>query len=224
MIISETDVKMLKIENKTLIFDFDGTLVDSMGAWAGKMLSVLEKNGITPPKDIIKIITPLGDRGSALYFIEQFGIEKSPEELISEMDEYAIPEYSFNIPAKAGVLEALSVLKKQGYSLNVLTASPHRMLDICLERVGLSPLFDNVWSCDDFGTTKSDVNIYHSVSKKLGTVTEKCTFFDDNINALRVAKASGMTVIGVYDKSSADSEEEIRALSDGFINGFSELI
>ncbi len=45
---------------KNFIFDFDGTLVDSMKQWAGKMLYVLEKNGVSYPEDIIKIITPLG--------------------------------------------------------------------------------------------------------------------------------------------------------------------
>ncbi len=216
------DMNILK--NGQLIFDFDGTLVDSMDAWAGKMLSVLKSNGIVAPSDIIKIITPLGDRGSALYFIDTFGIKKTPEELILEMDAYALPEYSYNIPVKESVPEVLKILKERGYSLNILTASPHRMLDVCLKRVGLWDLFENVWSCDDFGTTKSDEGIYHSVAEKLGTVAEKCTFFDDNINALRVAKSAGMTVVGVFDKSSAESEAEIKELSDGFIYKFSELI
>ncbi len=210
--------------NKHLIFDFDGTLVDSMREWAGKMLYVLDKNGIIPPSDIIKTITPLGDRGSALYFIEHFGIDKAPDELIAQMDEYAMREYAYNIPAKEGVVQTLEVLKSRGHSLSILTASPHRMLDVCLKRVGIYELFDNVWSCDDFGTTKSDVGIYLEVAKRLNTVAEQCTFFDDNINALTVAKKAGMRVIGVYDQSSADYENEIRELCDGYIYKMCEAI
>ncbi len=210
--------------NKYLIFDFDGTLVDSMREWAGKMLYVLDKNGISPPSDIIKTITPLGDRGSALYFIEHFGISKAPEELISQMDEYAIKEYTYNIPTKDMVVYTLKALKERGYSLNILTASPHRMLDVCLKRVGIYELFDNVWSCDDFKTTKSDVGIYHQVAERLNTVADKCTFFDDNINALTVAKSSGMETIGVYDESSADCETEIRELCDRYIYKMAEIV
>ncbi len=64
------------------------------------------------------------------------------------------------------------MLKAQGYSLNVLTASPHRMLDACLKRNGIYNLFDNVWSCDDFSTTKSDVQIYHMAAERLHTTVE----------------------------------------------------
>ncbi len=209
---------------KKLVFDFDGTLVDSMREWAGKMLNVLDLNGIEYPSDIIKTVTPLGDRGTAEYFIEHFKIQSSVDALIAQMDEYAIKEYTYNIPAKEAVRDTLRLLKSKGYSLNILTASPHKMLDVCLKRTGLYDLFDNVWSCDDFFTTKSDVSIYHSVAKKLDTVASECIFFDDNINALTVAKSAGMTVIGVYDDSSADMESEIRRLCDEYIYSFDELI
>ncbi len=112
-------------------------------------------------------------------------------------------------------------MRSEGY---VLTASPHRMLDVCLTRLGLYELFDNVWSCDDFGTTKSDVEIYRMVALKLSVDVKDCIFFDDNINALTVASNSGMRVIGVYDDSSLDMEEEIRSISNGYIYKFSELI
>ncbi len=206
---------------KKLVFDFDGTLVDSMPTWSKKMLYVLEKNGITPPNNLIEIITPLGDKGTAKYFQEKLGLDKTEEEMIADMDEYALPKYAKEIPAKTGVEESLRAWKKQGYSLNVLTASPHRMLDICLWRLGLFELFDNVWSCEDFHTTKSDEGIYHAVAKALHTTVENCIFFDDNIHALEVAKRTGMQVVGVYDESSASLEREIRALANRYVCTFS---
>ncbi len=209
---------------KKLIFDFDGTLVDSMKQWAGKMLNILKVYGINYPDDIIKTVTPLGDRGTAEYFIKTFGINATPEELIAMMDEYAIKEYSFNIVAKESVADTLAELKSRGYSLNVLTASPHKMLDVCLKRNGIYELFDSVWSCDDFNTTKGDVNIYHRAAARLDTVAQNCIFLDDNINALTVAKQSGMTVIGVYDESSDDMQNEIKALSHSYIYQMDELL
>ncbi len=209
---------------KRLVFDFDGTLVDSMRQWAGKMLNVLHVYGVDYPSDIIKTVTPLGDRGTAEYFISTFGIDATPEVLIGMMDEYAIKEYTYNIPAKETVIDTLGKLKEMGYSLNILTASPHRMLDVCLKRVGIYDMFDNVWSCDDFGTTKGDVGIYHSVAERLGTTAENCVFLDDNINALTVAKQSGMRVVGVYDQSSDGMQAEIADISDGYIYVMEELL
>ncbi len=209
---------------KKYIFDFDGTLVDSMKHWSQKMIHILEKRNIDYESDIVKIITPLGDRGTAQYFIENFGMNESEEELIREMDDYAMPKYHYEIQEKESVKETLAELKKRGCSLNVLTASPHKMLDACLKRLEIYELFDNVWSCDDFKTTKSDVHIYKMAAEKLQTTTADCIFCDDNINALFTAKQAGMEVIGVYDESSAEDKESIKNLCSKYVYTFSELL
>ncbi len=209
---------------RKLIFDFDGTLVDSMKQWASKMTYILDVNGVSYPKDIIKIITPLGDRGTAEYFINGLGLNLTVEQTVEMMDCYAIEEYKNNIPAKTTVEAALHKLKTMGYSLNILTASPHRMLDVCLKRIGIFELFENVWSCDDFNTSKSDVNIYKAVAQRLNTATENCVFFDDNINALRTAKQSGMRVVGVFDESSQEYIEEIKSTVAIYIYKLNEIL
>lgn len=206
----------------TYIFDFDGTLVDSMKQWAAKMLHVLEENNIDYPDDIIKTITPLGDRATAKYFIE-LGVKMSVEEILTLMAKYAIDEYTYRIPLKPHVKEKLEELKKDGHSLNVLTASPHMMLDVCLKRVGVYDMFDNVWSCDDFEYTKSDKRIYPEAAKRIGTDMADCVFLDDNYNAVLAAHQAGMKTIGVYDDSSAEYESQIREVTDGYIFDFSEL-
>ncbi len=212
------------MEQKKLIFDFDGTLVDSMREWAGKMLNVLHTYHIDYPADIIKTVTPLGDRGTAEYFIQAFAIDATVNELIAMMDEYAMDKYAKYISAKDTVQETLVTLKRCGYSLNVLTASPHKMLDACLKRVDLYDCFDHIWSCEDFDTTKGDIAIYRSVAGALGTTCENCIFLDDNIHALTVAKRAGMTVIGVYDESSDDLMQEIKDISHFYICTMRDLL
>ena len=95
--------------------------------------------------------------------------------------------YFHTIPAKKNVPEVLKALKAQGASLNVLTASPHITLDACLKRLGLWELFDNVWSCDDFNTTKADPQIYVRAAEKMNTPVENVLFLDDNLNADQTA-------------------------------------
>ncbi len=208
---------------KKLVFDFDGTLVDSMPAYGAMMLKVLDDNNVAYPDDIIKIITPLGYKGTAEYFIKNLDFPVSVDEAMKSMHEIAIYSYTYEIPAKETVPETLRALKKLGYSLNVLTASPHLTLDVCLKRNEIYDLFDNVWSCEDFNTTKSDVNIYYMVAKALGTTVDDCIFFDDNINADMTAKSAGMKVIGVYDDSSREYVDEMKRVCDGYIRSFSEI-
>ena len=208
---------------KSYLFDFDGTLVDSMPAYAATMIRVLEENHVVYPADIIKIITPLGYIGTAEYFMK-LGLNKPKDEIIAIITSYLTEEYHNRIPAKSNVVSVLKELKERGADLNVLTASPHVMLDACLKRLGVYDLFTNVWSCEDFATTKADPNIYHMAAEKMGTTVDQVLFLDDNYNADKTAKSAGMKVCGVYDLSSDEYTEEIKAVSDYYINDFQELL
>ena len=151
---------------KAYLFDFDGTLVDSMPTYVSVMLRILDENNVPYGDDIVKIITPLGYTGTAKYFIGM-GLDLPLDEIVGRMGRYAIEEYTHNVPAKAHVVDVLRQLKARGDSLHVLTASPHLTLDPCLKRLGIFDLFDNVWSCDDFGTTKADPEIYRMAAQRI---------------------------------------------------------
>jgi len=173
--------------------------------------------------DIVKIITPLGYAGAAAYF-RQIGVPLATEELINRMHTYARTEYAVNVPAKKNVIAVLQRLKEKGASLNVLTASPHEMLDPCLKRLGVFDLFDHVWSCEDFGTTKADPSIYHMAAEKIGKPIREILFLDDNFNADQTAKDAGMLVCGVYDESSKEYMEDMKKLCDYYIHDFAQLL
>lgn len=208
---------------KTYLFDFDGTLVDSMPSYVSVMLRILDEYKVDYPEDIIKIITPLGFKKTAEYFLE-LGVKETIENLWNLMGKYAYTEYAYNIPAKSNVIETIKKLKEQGHSLNVLTASPHVTLDVCLKRLEMFDLFDNVWSCDDFSTTKADPEIYVRAAEKMGTTVDKVLFLDDNFNADKTAKSAGMKVCGVFDESSKDYVSEMKELCDFYIDDFNQLL
>ena len=85
-------------------------------------------------------------------------------------------------------------------------------------------LFDNVWSCDDFNTSKSNPEIYTAVAKKLNVSVEEVLFLDDNYNADKTAKTAGMKVCGVFDESSSAYEKEMRELCDFYAKDFREIL
>ena len=206
----------------TYIFDFDGTLVDSMPVFSGMMAEIFRENDLPIAEDFVKTITPLGYVGTAKYAID-LGCRLTVEEFCALATRKMERQYHNTIPAKAFVKDKLLQLKAKGHSLNVLTASPHAVLDKCLERVGLYDLFENVWSCDDFATTKADPQIYVRAARRLGKRVEECMFVDDNVGAVSTAKQAGMIAVGIYDESSKDLVEEMTAAADIYIYDFSEL-
>ena len=210
---------------KVHIFDLDGTLIDSMTQFPKANLRVLAEEGITPPEDVVNIITPLGYRGAAEYFINTLGVKAScPEEIMKRVESYLIDDYTNKIPLKPFVREYVEKLKKEGCKLYVLTASPHSCTDPCLKRNGIYELFDTVWSSDDFGITKANPQIYRDAAERIGCEMSDIMFYDDNFTALETAKKAGLATTGVYDPASDDFRDGIVATADVCINSFEELL
>lgn len=207
----------------TYLFDFDGTLVDSMPNWSKQMLSILDDYNVDYPDDIIKTVTPLGNSATVEYFIK-IGLPLPFDEALALAKERLTAGYLYGVPAKRNVKEVLMKLKSQGHSLNILTASPHSMMDPCLKRLGMFELFDNIWSCEDFTYIKSQPEIYKEAAKRLNTPINEMIFIDDNYIADCAAKKAGAIVYGVYDESSRDMIEKIQTVTDRYLNDLIELL
>lgn len=208
---------------KTYIFDLDGTLVDSMPHWC-KLTDYLTDRGIDYPSDLIKRVIALGLPGAARYFKEHFPLTETAEEIYQSFINRYIGFYEREIPAKDGVIETLRALKARGASLNVLTASPHVFLDPCLKRLGIYDLFDNLWTYEDFSTSKAETETYVFAAKRLGKKPEECVLVDDSVAPLAPAKEAGWQVIGIYDDFSGRYEDEMRQIADKYVYKLSELL
>ena len=96
------------------LFDFDGTLVDSMPTFISSMLRILDENDIQYDDSLIKTITPLGLDGTASYYIDTLGLAMEKEQLVLLIKEYLYDAYLRTIPAKANVITTLEELKALG--------------------------------------------------------------------------------------------------------------
>ena len=215
---------MYALKCKNYVFDLDGTLVDSMKPAVKIVLDYLDEHGVSYEPSIVKILTPLGFRGIAVYYATELGIQRNPDEIYAEFVSRLKKVYENELALKEGVLEALAGLKKQGARLNVLTASPHVFTDACLKNLGVYDVFENVWTAEDFGMLKSDVRIYGEAAKRLKATIEDCVMVDDSLRVLKTAKGAGMKTIGVYEPFSDDEWEEVKKTADRSVFSFDELL
>ncbi len=209
---------------ETYIFDFDGTLVDSMTPAVSVLLGYLDERGVKYPDDIVKTIIPLGYKGIASYYVNEFALKETPQEVYKVIVELLEGVYANEVTPKPEVEKTLETLKSRGASLNVLTASPHEFLDPCIKRLGWEKYFDNLWSSDDFNMKKAEPFIFIEAAKRLGKQPSECFMVDDNVKALFSAKQAGLKTIAVYDSFSAEYEEEMRAFADKYAVVFDEII
>ena len=201
------------MSNKVYIFDLDGTLIDSMPYFGRGILSIADDRGMTYDENLLKILTPLGYVGGAKYLIELFSLKESVEELCEGVQKKLYNDYKNNIPLKPGVREYLEELHSEGARLFVLTASPKIMATASLENNGVAHLFEEIWSVENFGLTKSDTRLFYKVAEVIGCEREEIHYFDDSLIALTNANDSGYITYAVYD---AQSEDEIARMKSEY--------
>ena len=160
--------------------------------------------------------------GAELYVT--MGVKDDVPTIVKNIEKKLVREYSENVKLKAGVGEYLRRLHSQGARLFVLTASPHIVTDICLKNNSVYDLFERVWSVEDFGMSKSDVNIFYEVARTVGCDVSCINYFDDNLTAVTNSKKAGYFVYGIKDMQTVADIEKIRGLSDYFVESFEDLL
>lgn len=210
-----------KIE--AVIFDMDGTLVDSMWVWSKIDKDFLKRRNIKCPSNIKTEIQNFTLNETALYFKTTFGLPESIEEICAEWDEMALEEYKTNVDLKKGAKEFLKLLKSKGIKIGLATSNSNFLLEIALKSNDIYQYFDEITTSCEVTRGKGYPDIYLLSAKKLGVSPKNCLVFEDILPAVKGAKAAGMTVIGVEDPYSEFEKNDIIALTDYYISEYSTL-
>ncbi len=208
---------------KVYIFDLDGTLIDSMPCFGAAMLSILDEEGIKYGSDMLNIVTPLGYTKTAEYY-KSLGAKASVEDMIHRIEAKLVYEYTNNIKLKPGVKDYLTKLTREGARLFVLTASPHLVTDVCLKNNGVYELFEEIWSVDDWGLSKSGTELFDKVALKIGCQNSEVHYFDDNLIAVENASKAGYNVYGCFDMHDEAGVQMLKKYSNTFVKTFEDLL
>ncbi len=208
---------------KAIIFDMDGTLVDSMGVWKNIDIEYLSSLNIPFPENLQKCIEGMCFHDTASYFKNRFGIKASLEEIEKIWNDMAEYKYSHEVKVKDGVERLLKYAKETGLKLGIATSNSRRLTDALLKAKGLDSTFDFVLTGCETLKSKPDPEIYLEASKKLGIEPEYCLVFEDIVPGIMAGKNAGMTVVGVEDYYSEYAREEKKRLSDFYINSYLDI-
>ena len=207
-----------------LIFDMDGTLIDSNGVWRDVDIAFLAKRGLPYTKEyyegVAHTIFPL----AAVFTKEYCKLPESPEEIMAEWMEMAGNVYAEEVPVKAGVVDYLGQCRTRGERMIVLTSSVPEHCHTALGHLGLRQYFERIIFAQDLQMEKKNPAIFQKAAELMGVKPEGCTVYDDSVAACRGAKAAGMQVVGVYDPYFDQTEREMRQICDRYIRSFEELL
>lgn len=210
---------------QAVIFDIDGTLVDSLGLWHDIDIEYFNLLEIPMPPTIQKDIAGMSFTETAVYFKETFELtEKTIDDIKLDWIRMAHEKYLYEVKAKPGAKEFMKFLKQKGVKIGCATSNEKSLARAALQPHGLLECVDSLRTACEVAKGKPAPDIYLKVAEDLGVAPENCLVFEDIPNGMRAGKAAGMTVIGVADEHSKDDKEEIDGICDDFIKDYYDMI
>lgn len=204
------------------IFDFDGTLFDSMPIWKGIKYKFFDKIGLKLTKEDEEAFNGLYLRESLILAKDRFNLKESYEELLSCFFDYIKERYLAEAGPKNDITEFLKKLKAKGVKMGIATATGEPALEAVLEKYGMLGYFSAIYSTYTVGAAKTEPKVYDTVLEKIGTDKETTWVFEDALYAAKTAKANGYNLVGIYDESEKNANE-LKQLADIYIRNYNEI-
>jgi HAD superfamily hydrolase (TIGR01509 family) len=207
---------------KGLIFDLDGTLLDSMPVWNNLLDTMLRKKGITPPADLLDRTKTLGLESCTELVLNEFHLTDDPAVVYQMFQDEMEYQYCNNIPLKAGVREFLDAMHGK-VPMAVATATSRVLVEQVLEHHHLTKYFHSITTVAEVGIGKHDPKVFLTAAEKLNFPASECVVFEDSLTAIRSANTAGFHTVAIYEASNLHEQDMLKAEANLYVNDFYEV-
>jgi len=207
-----------------LIFDCDGTLLDTMPAWNELEANFAQMAGVVLNDDQLEELRAAPIDGCAAIFHNRYGLGESPSDVLRMMDEALLGYYQEKAEALPGVKDMLEHARELGIPCTVVTSSPERYVVAGLKHAGIGGYFARVITTDGVGFSKQDPRIWQLALDVMGTTPETTWGFDDAVYAVKVMNQVGINTVGAYDCDETGTFEQLEAAADIAVHSLEELL
>ena len=227
---------------KVMIFDMDGTLIDSVGIWNAVDEELIQKirtndaeiNDLQHQRDEALRRLSREENPYMAYcgFLGQkYGSPLSAEELHTLRYSIAQDYLQNKVDYKPGADVFIRRLKAAGFVLTIATATRKANLTIyrtqnknIMSRAALDDYFSLIYAREDAKEMKPSPEIYLRVMNELRAVPSECLVFEDSLVGIEAAQNAGMDSVAIYDPYSDGEREQINALSTWQVRDYAELL
>jgi len=210
---------------KGIIFDLDGTLIDSMTVWSSIDREFLIENGISdPPPEVSDVVKKMTVDESSQYFIDRFGLKCTKEYVIRRIEEMVRQRYEEQIPLKPHVTELLDHLDSRRISYGIATATYKSLAVAALKRCQVYERFSFLLTDVEYPAGKNFPDIFIGGAERFGAAPEDVLVIEDSLHCIETAKSASFKVCGVYDPVAENDSARIIELSDYYVNSLDEIM
>ncbi|MBS5931832.1 MAG: HAD family phosphatase [Clostridiales bacterium] len=206
-----------------VIFDLDGTLVDSMWMWREIDVEYLSQFDIEVPSDLQQAVEGMSFSETAQYFKERFNLPDPVEVIKMEWNKMAWDKYGNEVPLKKGVIEFLEELRSRGIKTGIATSNSKELVEHVLKSLNITEYFDSVRTSCEAKKGKPAPDIYLLVADDLQVDPKDCLVFEDLALGIMAGKGAGMRVCTVFDPYSEDDRDRKRELADYYIDTYFDI-
>lgn len=209
---------------QAVLFDLDGTLIDSMWLWRDIDIEYLNRFGIVMPPTLQEDIAGISITQTAIYFKEHFGIADDIETIIADWNAMAREKYQYQTPLKAGARDFLNHLKQANIRCAVATSNSRQLTEIVLNSHGLTAYFDAVLTGEDVHNGKPAPDIYLEAARRLSVDPEYCLVFEDISHGIKAGLHANMRVCAVEDDYSGLERDLKKHLAHYYIQSYDDIL
>ena len=206
-----------------VIFDVDGTLLNSMPVWENLGEIYLKRLGIRAEKDLGEILFEMSMEEGAAYLIEHYGLSVTVQQVVEGLTAETAEYYREKIPLKEGVRQYLEEFRERDIPMTVATSGDRENAEAALERLRIKPYFQGIFTCSEIGISKSRPDIYLAAALQMDTDPAQTWVFEDAFYAIRTAKRAGFKTAAVYDRSNDRKLLQTWNTADIYLPDFSDF-
>ena len=197
-----------------MLFDFDSTLVDSLGFWKKTIEKLSYKHyGIKPDSRLKGIIHGGNNLEKAKKVIKIFQVEDDCYKLLEHWKSQMAYFYTHKIKIIKQAREFLISLKEQGKRLIIASATDADLLKIALKHFDID-FFEEIYTENGLKISKNTPEFYETCLKLLKTDKESVLFFEDSYSAIQTAKNANFHVVAIYDDTQKKNWQQITQIAD----------
>lgn len=209
---------------EAIIFDLDGTLVDSMWIWHDIDVTFLEQRDLLLPPSYQKDIEGMSFTETASYTKELFDLPESIDELKQLWNQMALEKYMKEVPLKPGAEQFLHYCLENGIVLGIATSNSRELVEAVAEVHHFKEYFQVILTSCEVEKGKPAPDVYLEVARRLEVKPEHCLVFEDVPMGIMAGKNAGMRVCAVEDAFSVEQKIEKRRLANYYITSYEEVL